>query len=164
MSKLYELSVVMNDVYEMVLDEEVDLDALENALQAIEAELEVKVEGGIKLIRSLTAFADAVRAEKAFHEKRLKVIENRLKRIKEYYKQNLELVGKTKVTTAVGTMAVQTNPASLSIVNESLIPAEYLIVVPEHYEIDRDKVKQSLKDGREVPGAVLMKGTHLRLR
>lgn len=164
MSKLYELSVVMNDVYEMVLDEEVDLDALENALQAIEAELEVKVEGGIKLIRSLTAFADAVRAEKAFHEKRLKVIENRLKRIKEYYKQNLELVGKTKVTTAVGTMAVQASPVSVSIVNEAMIPAEYLVVVPEHYEIDRDKVKQSLKDGREVPGAVLMKGTHLRLR
>lgn len=137
---------------------------LYDALERIKAEMEVKVEGGIKLIRSLTAFADAVRAEKAFHEKRLRVIENRLKRVKEYYKQNLELVGKTKVTTVVGTMAVQASPASLVIVDEGLIPAEYLVVVPEHYEVDRDRVKQCLRDGVEVPGAVLMKGTHLRLR
>lgn len=109
-------------------------------------------------------YEDAVRAEKAFHEKRLRVIENRLKRVKEYYKQNLELVGKTKVTTVVGTMAVQASPASLVIVDEGLIPAEYLVVVPEHYEVDRDRVKQCLRDGVEVPGAVLMKGTHLRLR
>ena len=158
------MNIAMNDIYNMVMDEDANLDTLEDTLQCIESSMEEKVENGIKLIKSMQAFADSVKAEKEFQEKRLKVLDNRIKRIKEYYKMNLALIGKDKVTTAVGTMALQNNPASLQIIDDRLLPAEYLTIIPEHHEANKDKIKADLKTGINIPGAKLIKGKHLRIR
>lgn len=158
------MSIAMNNVYNMVMDEDANLDTLEDTLQCIEASVEEKVENGIKLIKAIQAFADSVKAEKEFHEKRLKVLDNRIKRIKEYYKMNLALIGKEKITTPVGTMALQKSPAALQIIDNQLLPAEYLTIVPEHYEPNKDKIKAALKDDIYIPGAHLVQGKHLRIR
>ncbi len=162
--KLYELSEAMESVYAKVLDEEANLDTLEDTLQCIEASIEEKAENGIKLLRSLQAFAGAVKAERDFQDRRYKSLDNRIKRIKAYYLGNLLRMGKDKIQTSVGTMATQANPASLNIFDEAALPAEYLTVVPKHYEPNKDKLKADLKAGKEIPGACLEQGKHLRIR
>lgn len=160
---LYELSAGYNQIFDMAMDEEADLNVLEDTLQSIEGGIEVKVENGIKLIKSLQAFADNVKKEQEFHKKRHEVLKKRIKRIKEYYRENLAFIGKDKISTTVGTMAVQKSTPALKIVQE-LLPVEYLTIIPQSYEANTEKIKLDLKAGKEIPGAQLVQGHHLRIR
>lgn len=164
MSTLYELSAGFNNIMNLVEDETMDLDALEEGLQTIECSLEEKCVNGIGLIKSLENQRDGLKAEAKRLTDRARVLDGRIQSIKDWYKVNLEVMGKSKVNTDRGTMAIQKNPPSLKIDDERQIPAEFLDVVPEHYEVAKDRVKEAIKAGREVPGAHMEQGKSLRIR
>jgi len=164
MSTLYELSTGFNNIMELVEDETMDLDALEEGLQTIECSLEEKCLNGIGLIKSLENQRDGLKAEGKRLTERARVLDGRIQSIKDWYKVNLEAMGKSKVPTDRGTMAIQNNPPSLKIDDEKQIPVEFLDVVPEHYEVAKDRVKAAIKAGREVPGAHMEQGKSLRIR
>ena len=134
-----------------------------DTLEAIEGAIEVKAQGIIAVTRNITSQIEAIKAE----EKRLadmrKARENHLKRLKEYVLENMQQTGKEKIKTELGVMRIQANPPGLKITNQEKIPAEYQTIVPEHYEIDNERVKAALKEGKAVPGAELVQGVHLRI-
>jgi hypothetical protein len=164
MSTLYELSTGFNNIMELVEDETMDLDALEEGLQTIECSLEEKCLNGIGLIKSLENQRDGLKAEGKRLTERARVLDGRIQSIKDWYKVNLEAMGKSKVSTDRGIMAIQNNPPSLKIDDEKKIPAEFLDVVPEHYEVAKDRLKAAIKAGKEVPGAHMEQGKSLRIR
>ena len=164
---LYELAAGFNAIFDLVLDDTMDLELLEEGLQSIECEIEEKCANGIALIKSLEHYAAAYKQEKQRFEKQQAVLENRIKRIKEWYRQNLDAMGKSKVPTKYGVMSVQGNGGlfPLKIDDEKLIPAEYLTTVPEHKEVNRDKLYKALETGDVIPGAHLEpRGRSLRIR
>ena len=161
---LYDLGDAFNGVMDLVLDETMDLTVLEECLQTIEADITVKCENGIGLIRSLENLRDGMKTEAQRLTERQRVIDNRIRSIKEWYQRNLDAMGKSKVETLRGTMAVQNNPPSLKVTDERKIPICYLTLVPARYEVDKDAVKTALKAGEEVPGAHLEQGRSLRIR
>lgn len=70
--------------------------------------------------------------------------------------------GIKKVEGKFFTFAVQANPASVEITDESQIPGDYIDYKPA---VDRNKVKEALKAGQEVPGARLITDkTSLRIK
>lgn len=164
MSTLYELSTGFNNIMELVEDETMDLDALEEGLQTIECSLEEKCLNGIGLIKSLENQRDGLKAEGKRLTERARVLDGRIQSIKDWYKVNLEAMGKSKVSTDRGIMAIQKNPPALRIDDEHQIPAEFLDVVPEHYEVAKDRIKTALKMGQVVPGAHMEQGMSLRIR
>ena len=144
-----------------------DLEQLEEGLQSIECEVEEKCANGIALIKSLEQYAAAYKQEKQRFEKQQAVLEARIKRIKEWYRLNLDAMGKTKVPTKYGVMSVQNNGGKvpLKVDNEDLIPPEYLTIVPAHTEVNNEALYAALKDGVIVPGAHLeARGRSLRIR
>lgn len=157
---LYELSENFLAVQTAIEDGEVDL---VDTLEAIEGAIEVKATGIIAVTRNITSQIEAIKAE----EKRLadmrKARENHLKRLKEYVLDSMQQTGKDKIKTDLGVMRIQASPAALKITKAEDIPAEYQTIVPEHYEIDNERVKAALKDGKAVPGAELVQGVHLRI-
>ena len=161
---LYDLGDAFNGVMDLVLDETMDLTVLEECLQTIEADITVKCENGIGLIRSLENLRDGMKTEAQRLTERQRVIDNRIRSIKEWYQRNLDAMGKSKVETMRGTMAVQNNPPSLKVTDAEKIPICYLTLVPARYEVDKDAVKTALKAGEEVPGAHLEQGRSLRIR
>ena len=164
---LYELAAGFNALFDLVLDESMDLELLEEGLQSIECELEEKCAGGIALIKSLEAYAEAYRKEEKRFEAQRQILENRIKRIKEWYRQNLDAMGKTKVPTRYGVMSVQKNGGRqpLKIDDAALIPDTYLITVPEHKDVNREALYEALSGGEEVPGAHLeTRGRSLRIK
>ena len=134
-----------------------------DTLEAIEGAIEVKANGIVAVVRNITSQIEAIKAE----EKRLadmrKARENHLKRLKEYVLDNMQQTGKQQIKTELGAMRIQANPLALKILKAEDIPAEYMTVVPEHYEIDSERVKEALKAGKTVPGAELVQGVHLRI-
>lgn len=164
---LYELAAGFNAIFDLVLDETMDLGQLEGALQSIECEIEEKCANGIALIKSLETYAAAYKAEKKRFEAQQQSLENRIKRIKEWYRQNLDAMGKSKVPTKYGVMSVQNNggKAPLKIDDASRIPDAYLTTVPEHKEVDNEALYEALKNGEAVPGAHLEpRGRSLRIK
>ena len=164
---LYELAAGFNALFDLVLDESMDLELLEEGLQSIECEIEEKCANGIALIKSLEAYAEAYSKEEKRFESQRQMLENRIKRIKEWYRQKLDAMGKTKVPTQYGVMSVQKNGGKqpLKIDDAALIPEAYLICVPAHKEVNREALYEALSSGREVPGAHLeARGRSLRIK
>ncbi|EAX47538.1 conserved hypothetical protein [Thermosinus carboxydivorans Nor1] len=106
MNTLYELDNNFNAVLSMVYDEDVDLDMLEDTLQAIEAALETKVQNGIGLFRELEKERNGLKAEIERLTKKLKRIDGSIERLKTYYQAHLESMAKDAVKTPIGTMKI----------------------------------------------------------
>lgn len=163
MANLYDIATRFDNVISLALDDSIELDVLEQALQEIESqELQPKVENGIGIIKTLEMYRDGMKAEAKRLSSQASVIDNRLDRIKEWYKVNLTSMSKDKVVTNRGTMSIRKNPPALVIDDENAIPVEYLTIIPEHCEINKAALKTALKD-TEVPGAHLSQGYSLRI-
>ena len=160
---LFELSQGFNNVFELCLDESIPVDDLEAALQTIEADIDTKVSNGIGLLQTMKHQAEAMKAEADRITANRKVLENKMKWIKEYYQVSLDSMGKNKVITSRGTMSIQKNPPSYKW-NEAKLPEKYFTVVPQHLEVNADAVREDLKKGVKVKGAWVEQGRSLRIR
>lgn len=163
-NNLYEMTTRFNNIMDLVLDDSMDLVVLKKALQEVESDITVKCSDGIGLIKSLELYRDGMKAESDRLKNNSKSIDNKIKSIKNWYMENMTSLKKEKVQTNRGTMSIQPNPAALEIVNETLIPAKYLTIVPEHTEINTAKIKEDLKAGIKIAGATLITGKSLRIR
>ena len=161
---LYDLGDAFNGVMDLVLDKTMDLTVLEECLQSIEADIVVKCERGIGLIRNLDTLREGMEKESKRLSEQARILKNRIESIKVWYQRNLDAMGKSKVITTRGTMAVQNNPPSLKVTDTDQIPICYLTLVPARYEVDKDAVKTALKAGEIIPGAHLEQGRSLRIR
>ena len=67
-------------------------------------------------------------------------------------------VGELKsIKLASATLSLRNTPRGLEILDEWLIPQEYF--VPQDPKLDRKKLKDDLKNGKEIPGCVLDNGS-----
>jgi Siphovirus Gp157 len=156
---------LFEDFFQSIVDQ-VDQEGFDDAQRA---ELAKYLEGAIEkrdrlgeFIVRLEAEAEAIRNE----EKRLATRRQGFEKIAGHvrssiHQQMLDWQVK-KVEGKLFTFAVQKNPASVEITNEADIPGDYIDYKPQ---IDRNKVKQALQAGQEVPGAKLVTDrTSLRVR
>ena len=158
--KLYELTDAFQELYE---SEEMTDAEVEEKLQALNMELDAKVENGIGLIQTLKVAVDGMKAEETRLKQRRTALENRISKIKDYYQSELTAIGKTKIFTSRGTMAIAKcgGKMPLKIDDESLLPKEYKRIV---YEVDRKKLREDLEDGLYIKGAHLEeRGSYLKI-
>ena len=163
MTKLYDLTADYRRLQEL-MDEDIDQEAVRDTLEAIEGAIEVKAKNIAVLVQSMGNDADIIKAEEQRLAARRKAIENRQKWLKDYLQYNMEAVGIDKFKTPTHTIALQNNPPALNIYDEGKIPASYMTIIPERWEVDKQAVKEDLKAGAEVPGAELTRGKSLRIR
>ena len=104
---LFDLSSGFNNILDLALDDTMDLNVLEEGFQTIEAELTVKCQNGIGLIRHLEALHAGMKAEATRLTAQARFLKNRINSIKTWYAKNLDAMGKSKVATEFGTMRVQ---------------------------------------------------------
>ena len=155
---LYELSLAFQDVQNMDLDPEV----MKDTLDSIEDAIESKAENIAKLVRNLESDVSAYKEEEDRLKTKRQATENKVKWLKTYLKDNMELTGKTKFKSGMFNFLIQKNPASVNITDEKIIPEEFLIQQPP--KVDKTSIKEILKKGIEVPGAELKQTEGLRIR
>ncbi len=154
--KLYDIA----EIYENLenIDDEV---AVAAAMDAVDAALEEKLESTAKVIRNLEAEADGLEAEEKRLKARKMAVKNRIADIKGYVQQNLEAMGKDKVTSGIFKWSIQANAPSVNILDESLIPDDY-------WKIERKpmktEIKKAIEAGELTEGAELVRTKSLRLR
>ena len=158
--KLYELTENYAKLSEMA--EEMDTDAIVDTLEALQEAIEDKAENIAKLIRNLEADVKVIRDEEKRLAERRQVIENKIERLKSYLQEQLEIAGIDKVKRPTITVAIQKNPPSVDIIDETLIPADFLI--PQPAKVDKKSILERLKNGEAIPGVTLKQTKGVRIR
>lgn len=157
MSTLYELRGQYKAIMDLTYDVDDEKAEVQNALDMVKDEINVKVGNGIGLIRSLEALIESIEDEKRRLGRRQAALERRVKYIQEYYIDNLKSMGLNKVITPRGVMSVARAGGRLPLIieDESKIPSEYKVEIPSKKVVDKETLRLALEAGEEVEGAHL---------
>ena len=79
----------------------------------------------IAYTKNIESLIDAMKNEEKRISENRKALENRLDRFKVYVKENMQRLEIQKLESELGTLSIAKNPASVEILDESLIPNDY---------------------------------------
>lgn len=165
MTTLYEVASQYRDLVTRLMDTQNDQIAIADTIEAEAYPLEVKAQNVAYAARNLEALAEQIKAAEKQMADRRKAIENRAMHIREYIKTSMEIAGVQKIDCPHFSISIKKNPASVDVFEPSLIPAEYMRQPePPPPAIDKTAIKEAIKAGKEVPGALLAQGTRLDIK
>ncbi len=163
MSTLYEITGDYLRLLEMLEeDESLDPQVFRDTLEGIEGEFEAKADGYARIIKELRAESEKYAAEIGRMQARMETLANNEKRLKQHLYESMKAAGKTKFKTDLFSFGIQKNGGlqPMEIVPDVDIPDEYC-----QKELDNTKIREALKNGAELPFAVLKeRGDHLVIR
>ncbi|MDW8680964.1 siphovirus Gp157 family protein [Streptococcus suis] len=155
---LYGLTGQYLEVYQQDVEEGTKIDTLE-AMDWNDNFIN-KIEGYIKVIKNLDADEAVVDEEIKRLQNRKKVIRTKKQYLKDSVQYAMEVTGNERVKTALFSITVANNQPSV-VVDEELLPKKYFI---QTLKPDKTAIKESLKAGKKVRGAVLQESRSLRIR
>lgn len=164
MGQLYDIAERYKNLEELAENEDLDKETINEILKAkdgIDVELKIKCENIGRLIRNLTAKTEMLGKEEKFLATKKKRAEKNVKNLKLYLYDCLKLTNKQKIETDLFKFSIQKNQPALVVDDVFSVPDEYF-----HNEkvLDKDLLKQKLKEGLEVAGASLKQSESLRIR
>jgi len=165
--RLYEIADKWNELADIAFsnvdeDGEMPKDIVAE-MQQVEAAFDEKLSACCRIVKNLEATADACDNEM----KRLRSVRDarnaNSSKLKEYIKDTLEKLGeKKRQVDGLFTVSIQMNPPSVAVLNLDEVPSEFDKVFERTLELSR--IKDALKQGKNVPGVELTQGSHLRIR
>jgi hypothetical protein len=160
--KLYE---IVEEVFRLWDEESVIEDAQfaerEEQLQEL---LRSKSTSLIAFYKDMQHTIDAMKQEEHRLQERRKLAEKRLESFKNYVSHNMELIGVTKVDTALGALTIAKCPQSIVVNDASKIPDDY-IQTDVVRKVDKKGLLSYIKDtGEIIDGVELVQNTSLRVR
>lgn len=162
MSNLYKLTSNYETVLNMLYEEDVDEQMILDTLEGIEGEIEDKADGYAKIIRELEAIRDARKEEMYRQQEGARVLDNRIKLLKQNLFNTMKQTGKTKFVTDLFSFNIAKNGGKQSLTIDGDVPEEYTKIVVEN---DTDKIRQALENGENLLFAHLEpRGESLRIR
>ena len=162
MSNLYELTNNYETVLNMLYEEDVDEQMILDTLEGIEGEIEDKADGYAKIIRELEAIRDARKEEMYRQQEGARVLDNRIKLLKQNLFNTMKQTGKTKFVTDLFSFNIAKNGGKQSLTIDGDVPEEYTKIVVEN---DTDKIRQALENGENLLFAHLEpRGESLRIK
>lgn len=157
MATLYELTGQFLEIYNMDIDDETKLDTLE----AIDwtNDYETKVEGYVKVIKSIEADIEARKNEKKRLDGLNKSDQTKIDNLKAALAVSMTETGQTKVDTTLFKVGFRKSKAV--VVDETKLPKKYQVAT---YKPDKKTLKELLKSGKHIKGAVLEERSNLSIR
>lgn len=110
------------------------------------------------IIRNKMSEVDAIDAEidrlKGLRSTAANVVDRIKKRICDYMLRT----DQKRLHGNIGSFYLRSGSQSVEIENEALIPSEFIRIVPEKREVDKNEIKAAIRSGVDVPGAVIKAG------
>ena len=162
MSTLYDLTNEFKELLFLAETEDLDEQTLADTLESLGYELEDKADGYAKVIRELEGQALILKSEIDRLNNRKKTIESNIKQMKKSLQDAMKSSGKTKFKTDLFSFNIAKNGGKQALDIYDKVPKEYSVV---KLEPDKDKIRQVLEKGEELPFAILQeRGESLRIR
>ena len=151
--KLHEMSKDYIGFLESDLGEE----ELKECLDSIEEAIEEKGSNIVAVLNSLESDTTALDTEIKRLQARKKAITNNSVRLKEYLRYNMEATGITKIKHPLFSITLEKPTVTAEIVDVDFLPEEY-VTTEVKFNPDKRAILKALKDGEDIPGAVLSTG------
>ena len=90
-------------------------------------------------------------------------LEKKIARLKDYLRINFEKTNTEKIESDDIVIAIYKNPAKVHIVDEEKIPEEFF-QIKETKLLNKDKIKESLKNGEDIPGCELVQEKRISIK
>lgn len=161
MSNLYEIANEYRALLES-LDEELTEQDVEQ-LNALDDSFSNKAIAVASFIKNLEADANAIREAITSMGVRLRSIQNKKENLKEYLKNNLDMLCMNHVSCAYFEIKIKKNPPSIRIDDPSAIPGLYR-KTQEIITYDKVQMKQDMDMGIEIAGVALEQKTRLEIK
>jgi hypothetical protein len=163
---IFDLTDQFLQLQERLEDPDAETDVINDTLEAVEGEIEVKAEGYAKVIRNMEGNIAAIKQEQERLAARKNLLESGIKKLKENLQQAMIATGKRKFKTDLFTFAIQKNggkaPVILDVKDTSELPDE-LVRIKE--EPDMDAIRKLIeKEGSCKYGHLGERGESLRIK
>ena len=121
---LYELTDEFLQLQAMLEDPDTDSDVINDTLEAVGGEIEVKADGYARIIRNMEGEVLAIKAEQERLANKKNLLESNIKRLKDNLQQVMIATGKTKFKTDLFSFNIQKNGGALPVVVD--VPVDQL--------------------------------------
>lgn len=163
-NSLYELAGEYRAISDKLHDLDLPDEVIADTLEGLGGDLQEKSVNVAKFFRNLESMAVQIKLAEDQMAARRKAIEKRITRLKEYLKTQMERAGISKIECPYFVISIKQNPASVQILDETLIPRDYFKEIPVSYVLDKILCKAAMNDGYEIPGCYLSHGTRLEIK
>jgi hypothetical protein len=162
MASLFELTNEFQLLYQMMTDPDADVQCINDTLDALTGELEVKSSGYVAVIHQLEM--EQQKAEELAKELKAKadIRKNNIKRLKDALKYAMMTTGKTEIDANGYTIKLQNNGGKkpLQIIGE--VPDNFKRIILED---DTELIRKHLEDGEKLDFAYLEeRGKHIVIK
>jgi len=134
---------------------------IERLLEGSVAAIQEKTIAIASLVREFDARADAAEAEADRIMVHARAATSRAQWLKDYLLRNLQTLGVPRIQTPTMLVAVRKSPPAVEVLDEEQIPDAFKRVVQS---LDKSLLRTALMTGDVVPGARLVRGSHLTIR
>ena len=151
--KLHEMS----KDYIGFLESDLEGEQLTDCLDSIEDSFDEKANNIVKLVSSLSVNVDGIDKELKRLQAMKKSITGNQDRLKEYLRYNMEATGINKIKHSLFSITLGKPTATVEIVDIDFLPDNFVnteVVV----KADKRAILKALKDGEDIPGAILSTG------
>jgi len=146
---------------ELVLTEGEVTDDLISRLLAIQGATKDKVERTIDFLNYCESQAEMFRSEADKIYAKAQKYEGTYERLREYVKGTMIANSIDSVPGNNFGFVIERAKNSVEVFDESAVPEEFVKI---HRRIDKEPLRQALKDGRQIPGAHLVEGQRFSVR
>lgn len=162
---LYQIAQEHRAMVERLMDTQDDALVIADTIEAESYPLEIKAQNVAYAVKNLEATASAIKQAEQDMAARRKAIENRAGHIREYLKTCMEVAGVQKIECPHFAISIKNNPPSVEVFEPSMVPAEFMRQPePPPPSPDKTAIKEAIKAGREVPGAMLAQNTRIEIK
>lgn len=163
MKPLYEIATEFKELLNEITDAEEFNDEHMEMLTQCREDLDKKVINIVSYIKNLESENEAIEKAIVSMNDRNKRLNKKIEKLKDYVKNTMESLEIKEVKSPYFDVMLKSNPPSVKIENEAVIPAEYFkeFIVAK---IDKTLIAQKLKNNISVPGTFLEKRTRLEIR
>jgi hypothetical protein len=166
-TSLYSLSGTYSELLARIEDGEYDDDTaadIEAIIDAIGGAIETKAEAIVSLATDLEYRAAAGRAEAKRLTDRAIARERKAERLQDYLLKAMVGAGIPRIETVRFTLAVRQNPGRIEVLEQALVPRDYIKTVVTE-TVDKRLISAHIKETGEVPeGVSLVKSERLEVR
>ena len=164
MGQLYDIAERNKNLEELAENDDLDEETIREIFKAkdsVDVEMKIEYENIGRLIRNLAAKAEMIGKEEKFLSTKRKRAEKNISNLKLYLYDCLKVTNKQKIETDLFKFSIQKNQPALKIEDEKNIPDEFFYT---EKVLDKNMLKEKLKEGLEVAGASLKQSESLRIR
>lgn len=151
--KLHEMS----KDYIGFLESELSGDELTECLDSIEEAIDEKASNIVKLVNSLDVDVSGIDKEIKRLQAMKKTITNNQTNLKEYLRYNMEMTGINKIKHSLFSITLGKPAVTAEIIDIDFLPDNY-VTIEVVVKADKKAILKALKNGDDIPGAVLSTG------